>query len=256
MTIARFSRSGGNLGVMTKRETIEEIKNMLQSMGANVETFKVHGSKDFTVKGNWAGGEEVTIGESNDLITIESNSNARLSEVIGEFVDKFSVSLLNRDELAEVLNLQTGDMVGSMPGGEDELVRPGVTSEPSGKRITQVDEDFEQRVKGTEGLDEVHKPFSHGEAEYFDPNDRGFDPSHSRCKDCAHYDNHGNCAIVPDIEPDGYCENFFADVGLFGHRHGDNVELNLTVWGDVFDWTMSHIDNFAEKVESKLRERT
>jgi hypothetical protein len=96
------------------------------------------------------------------------------------------------------------------------------------------DEIRDERVKTTNQMGQVHKPFSKEEANYHGPHE---DPaSDEMCKNCAHYDNHGNCHIVPDIEPNGHCEEFYADVGFYamGHKLPQEVtEVNLTIWGEM-----------------------
>lgn len=88
---------------------------------------------------------------------------------------------------------------------------------------------------------QVFKPFDHDEAGYVDPGHEDFDRSHPRCEDCAHYDGEGNCHIVPNIQAQGYCDEYYADVGFFatgvtslpdpaGEKQLPHV--NLTLWGE------------------------
>lgn len=88
---------------------------------------------------------------------------------------------------------------------------------------------------------QVFKPFDHDEAEYVDPGHEDFNRSHPRCEDCAHYDGEGNCHIVPNIEPEGYCETYYADAGFFvdgGESvpdpagEGRRARLSLSLWGE------------------------
>ncbi len=102
------------------------------------------------------------------------------------------------------------------------------------------------------GMGEVHKPFTKDESDYKDPGQDGFDETHMRCRGCAHYDNHGNCRIVPDINPDGYCGEFYADVGFFGHSHGHYVEHNLTLGGESYEWNTDDAEDFATAVREAI----
>lgn len=88
---------------------------------------------------------------------------------------------------------------------------------------------------------QVYKPFNKEEAAYVDQADPEFDTSHPKCEDCAHYDGEGNCVIVPNIDPEDYCERFYADVGFFATGgeeipdpagEGRRPDVNLVLWGD------------------------
>lgn len=91
----------------------------------------------------------------------------------------------------------------------------------------------DERIATSNELGQVHKPFTKEEAGYIPPGQ--VPASEGKCKNCAHYDNHGNCHIVPNIDPDGYCEEFYADVGFYadGSELPNEVsEVNLTIWGE------------------------
>lgn len=105
------------------------------------------------------------------------------------------------------------------------------------------------------GTGEVYKPFGHDDAGYVVQGDEEFDPDHERCRSCAHYDDHGNCHIVPDIDPDGYCSEFYADVGMFGHKHPWGIENNLNMFGEMFDWSMDDVENFVGEIRERLQEK-
>lgn len=99
--------------------------------------------------------------------------------------------------------------------------------------------------------DFVVKPFSKEEARYRERGDPQFDKSHEPCRDCAHFDGHGNCLIVPNIRPDEYCEEFFSDYGVFGDQKGN---VNLEVMGEDFDkeWSSSIRNRFSKAVRETL----
>lgn len=98
----------------------------------------------------------------------------------------------------------------------------------------------------------VKKPFTHMSAKYRSPGDDEYNHRHERCKSCAHYDNNGSCFIVPDIEPEGYCEEYYADVIIAGHKHGETVEENLILLGEQFNWDDRDIEEFTLDIAEML----
>ncbi len=99
----------------------------------------------------------------------------------------------------------------------------------------------------------ISKPYGHSEAAYKSPEDPDFDQSHEKCSSCAWYDNDGGCRIVEDIEPNGYCENFYADVLAAAHKHPDKMEVNLVAWGENADFNTSDIEELADKIAERMR---
>ena len=96
------------------------------------------------------------------------------------------------------------------------------------------------------------------EAGYRWPTDGEYDGTHEKCRSCAHFIEGGGCHIVQgDIDKEGYCEQFYADLGVYGHDHGDYVEENLIIWGLDFNWDMEGAKEFAndivERIEEKIR---
>lgn len=68
-----------------------------------------------------------------------------------------------------------------------------------------------------------HEPFSGGSAAELD------------CENCAHYIEGGGCHVVQgEIDPEGHCEEYYADVGFFakGSAPGVNPVVNLVMWGE------------------------
>lgn len=159
------------------------------------------------------------------------------------------------DELVETLQLVGANFIDRDIEPEPEVMRSMEEDNDVGRGGQLVDDYEDQRVDvDMEGnVGRVVKPFDHEDADYREPGDDDFDPNHQRCRDCAHYDDNGNCHIVEDIEPDAYCSNFFADFGVFGHRHPGFVELNLSMVGDAFNWSTDDAESFIEKVADELR---
>lgn len=128
---------------------------------------------------------------------------------------------------------------------------PGMAQAILGIKDDDPNQTFSE-VGGPENRDFVVKPFTQQQAKYRQRGDPQFSESHPKCKDCAHFDGHGNCLIVPNIEPDEYCEEFFADVGVFGVEVGAIPDVNLTVFGEDFDWSRGKIENFMDRVKESL----
>lgn len=118
-------------------------------------------------------------------------------------------------------------------------------------------------VRGVESFSDgsirFKPPFKKSDVDYKNEGDPSFDETHSRCKDCAHYIDGGGCKMVQGgIEDDSYCEDLYADIGVFGHKHDIGVEENLIIWGDGFSWSIEDAKEFAmdmrERIEQRIRE--
>lgn len=169
---------------------------------------------------------------------------------VGEDVTLVDMTLAG-DSLRSMIRQEFGDAT-DIPNGP---------SNPVDREIDEIAKEMEEDQMEAEDLlpdgelDTVFKPFTHGESRYRSPGDPGFDQSHERCRSCAHFDDHGNCRIVSDIESDGYCEEFYADLGVFGHEHEFGIENNLNLFGEDFDWDMDDVDDFVEDLRERLQER-
>lgn len=164
---------------------------------------------------------------ASDELREELVSAARKIEEIGEG----KISVVDFDELP----------VGG--GGRGQTERAGFNRGQTQRRKEDIMGHGPPRDGDEEGrMGQVFKPFSHEQADYRAPGDDDFDPSKPRCKDCAHFDNHGNCHIVPDIHPEGYCTMYFADFGGFAKAVGDSTTNELVFIGDGY---MPDIDEVA-----------
>lgn len=95
--------------------------------------------------------------------------------------------------------------------------------------------------------------FTKREANYREKGDPAFDDDHKPCATCVHYIPGEGCHMVRGrIKPDEYCEEFFADYGVFGHRHENYVEKNMEMFGGAFDWDERDVDEFVDDVEEAL----
>lgn len=103
-------------------------------------------------------------------------------------------------------------------------------------------------------MGQVHKPFSHEAAGYVEEGDEEFSRRNKKCRDCAHYDDNGSCRIVPDISPEGYCNEFYADVGVFGVTEGAVTKANLYLIGHGFDWAKVSVKEFIRRAKDRLNE--
>ncbi len=103
--------------------------------------------------------------------------------------------------------------------------------------------------------------FSQKEASYLEPGDRSYNSNHKICEECAHFIEGGGCHVVEGpISEDGYCEEFYADVGVYGHKHETGIEENLSIFGYDFDWKITDAKEFAmdirERLEGEIRGET
>lgn len=104
----------------------------------------------------------------------------------------------------------------------------------------------------------VFPEYTKEESGYKSPRSETFDPNHKRCMDCVHYNGQGECSVVEGgVEPEGYCEEFYADVLVAGHKHGNNIEENYIMFGGAFDWDIDHAKEFGmdirESIQNKIR---
>lgn len=97
---------------------------------------------------------------------------------------------------------------------------------------------------------------SKSEAKYRDQSDGKFDESYDRCHNCVHYIEHGGCHLVDgEISPNHYCEEYFADIGVFSHKHENYIETNLAQLGDIKDWSISDVKEFMEDIRISLGDK-
>jgi hypothetical protein len=156
-----------------------------------------------------------------------------------------------------------------------------VTEQTSGEEVDVVGSrenerisDFENTEATSEDGNELIEVYSNGaiefmpqftkeEADYHGPAQGG--SPELDCKDCAHYIEGGGCHIVQGgVDPDGHCENYYADVGFFG-RGADipqqKTAINLTLWGERAKKRLQHgsaaaiVQKIKEEITDKVGER-
>lgn len=99
-------------------------------------------------------------------------------------------------------------------------------------------------------------PFSKDAADYRDRDDPAFDATHDRCKGCVHYIPGGGCHFVRgEIDPEDYCEEYYADYGVFAHDHGEHVEVNAELVGPNFHPGEADIADFVGEIRERLQQR-
>lgn len=113
------------------------------------------------------------------------------------------------------------------------------------------------------GAIEFMPQFTKEEADYHGPAQGG--SPELDCKDCAHYIEGGGCHIVQGgVDPDGHCENYYADVGFFGRGADipqDKTSINLTLWGERAGKRLQHgsaaaiVQKIKEEITDKVGER-
>lgn len=98
--------------------------------------------------------------------------------------------------------------------------------------------------------------YTQKEASYLFPGDDDYDDTHKACESCAHFIEGGGCHMVEGpIDLDGYCEEFYADVGVYGHKHPHGIEENLSLWGWEFDWDEGDAAEFAMDIRERLQQK-
>ena len=134
--------------------------------------------------------------------------------------------------------------------------------EDVGQFAEEGEEETERRVHSGVSISgdktEFYPPYTKEEASYHGPAS-GPEP-HLDCKDCVHYLEEGGCQVVQgEVDPDGYCEDLFADFGVFGRVDNGSSIINLAVWGEMFEDRFSRVgieeiaDNVKEAIRNKLR---
>ena len=98
----------------------------------------------------------------------------------------------------------------------------------------------------------VMPPFTKEEASY---HDTVSSETHKACINCAHYVSGGGCTLVQgEIKDWAHCDEFYADVGLFGNNVND-VELNLKLWGEKYDFSREEISEFVGLIKSAMESK-
>lgn len=99
-------------------------------------------------------------------------------------------------------------------------------------------------------------PNTKREAGYTTTNDRDFDHGHERCRDCVHFIEGGGCHLVQgEIDPSAYCDEYYADYGVFAHGHGGYVEVNLEMIGRKYDLDRDDIEDLVDEIEERAQQR-
>lgn len=201
-----------------------------------------------------------------------SKSVAMLAEGVLERIGHSNIHRVHATAMSDQANVTIhyngGDIEASVEADDNqtlgrvvgELLRNGFKGEE-----TEYELEEEYNVGERAKFGEVFKPFSHEEAVYVPPDN--LPPSgDGRCKDCAHFDGHGNCHIVPDIDPEGTCEEFYADVGFFAdgvtslpdpEGKKEPPDVNLALWGENLKRIGGSsagviVEDIREKFEEKI----
>lgn len=192
------------------------------------------------------GWEIVRDGRRNPVIKGEEN-RIGMNWEDGEAVVRMSLA---NDSISAAAVTEMENESGSSSDDNDGF------SEPTDSLEGYIDQETGEAKFGDPEVDgemgPVMKPFSHEDAGYREEGDEEFRRRHKKCRDCAHYDDNGNCHIVQDIDPDGYCEEFYADVGVFGVRDGSVSRTNLYLIGHGFDWVNASVREFIRKAKDRL----
>jgi len=169
------------------------------------------------------------------------------------------------DPEGSITHTDAGVDMGSLPNaprdiseardGGVEPIELDIEEDRSGSRRPSREGEKRQPVDGEETS--IIPPYTKPEASYHPP-EEGPKP-HLDCKDCVHYVQGGGCKMVRgEVDPDGYCEDLFADFGLFGTMDNTEFKVNLAVWGEMFEDRFQNVsitemaDEIKETIGNKL----
>lgn len=234
---------------MDKREAESEVKQIyIDRYGAkNVTSYKAMGDPVIKAKGYDDQARVGSDGAGNAVVDM-ADAGASTRSLIEQ--------LTNWSSEAAKSHVERG--VDQFEKEEREGTRPGSPTRTGSSQTVGSGIEKDEVVDYGDGSIRFRPRFTQREASYLYEGDREYDDEHPVCDECAHFIEGGGCHMVEGpIELDGYCEEFYADVGVFAHRHDEGVEENLSVWGYDFDWSISDAEEFAmdirEILEAKIR---
>lgn len=145
----------------------------------------------------------------------------------------------------------TGDVSASFDAAWESLGESGTTAGRT-RQVPPEETEFEEDEReAASNQVKFTPPFSKEDADYHPPAE-GPEP-HLDCKDCAHYIEGNGCHVVQGyIHEDGYCEDLYADFGIFGKVEGNSIIVNLAQWGDRYRDRME-MENIREGI-SEIKE--
>jgi hypothetical protein len=227
-----------NIGFRTAVETVEQAFEQIYGVD-RVVVSEVLGNKKVKAKG--VSDEVVIMSEEGSTILNFDSAQIDTAKQVKEHVDNKSTGGGSGGNGSDSFSVRGPD-----EGGVPTIDKESVEVERESETVTNT-----VRPQGSSGT--ITKPYNHQEAGYTEPGDQEYDSTHGKCSDCAFYDNAGNCRIVENIEPDGYCEQFYSDIVLAAREHPDDVEINLVAWGENADLDRSDLEKLADKISSLER---
>lgn len=100
---------------------------------------------------------------------------------------------------------------------------------------------------------EFTPPYTKDEADYVGSSSRN--RSAASCEDCVHYIEGGGCHMVQgNIDKEAYCNDLYADVGIFGRERNGSFEVTLALWGERYRERLRNIDlpEIADRVKRTI----
>jgi hypothetical protein len=140
--------------------------------------------------------------------------------------------------------------------GDDETEKAEPSVKEKAQNVLDAPIDGDAEVEGDRL--EFTPPFTKEETAFHEEGDPEYDPDHSHCDDCAFFVEGGGCLLVRGaIGEHDYCENLFSDAAVTGHKHpeSDEVEQEVTLLGDGYDWSEVDVEAFSDGVEELLRSK-
>lgn len=232
----------------TLEESVDGVSYTVIDRGSGGKTVKLstggliyfnHNDGDVTVNLSMAGRDT-----ANKVVSMFNTSGGSVSGDKSTYTDKAK------------------GLVDGLKGGEYSPYGDGPATEPedvqgfdNGPSEMEDGPDFYDPSESSQSARETKssgKPFTKSEASYNEPG-MGDEPMLD-CSDCVHY-NDGSCNVVSgEIDPDGYCDELYADFAIFGRADGNEARVNLTAWGDKWRSRLKevHISSIVESVKSSV----
>lgn len=193
--------------------------------------------------------------KNNKIVKVMVDSGEPMTEVKEVHSNKSKIDTLLTDQ--EVVNKISKEF-GVVSGESRSIERKDSNKRDSykGEKVNTSDrgggESIELIDANPDGSITVIPPFTKDEANY---HDTVASESHKACINCAHYVEGGGCTLVQgEIKDWAHCDRFYADVGLFGNNVED-VELNLKLWGEKYDFGEEEINELVGLIKSAMKSK-
>lgn len=238
-----------------RTETIQVDAGYNSVMEAVKETFHSHYHEFRIEEEQGSGFYEVRHNRKDVKIGVyaqESGAEVELMDVPNQLTKKIKSALNALDGGSEKRTPSRSDRK------EDKRQYERMMEKQTGRGVKRGDsseDSFEVVESFDDGSIRFQPPFTKDEATYREHED---EEGGKACADCAHYIDGGGCHLVQGgIDPDFYCAEFYADVGMFGHASRGSPLLNLIMWGEQFEQNFddADVEDLLNLMESAMENR-